>query len=277
MRAVILRAVDSLSNEAAAAFRDSHIGLGALVHTDGTLAFQVFGEGGHSHVATVTGGKRPERERGGPFFNVNSLISKPSTAPKATHKVFSPKHRPDHLGAFCWTTNRRRNMRGMIGALCGAAARTSRLTRRTVYAYRNDWLISGYRFQAFAEWFSPERGCNGHREENAVTNWDRCAVLDFRSVSYYQVRKGVACCAVRPGFRSQATVGLPHRAGKWKVGGGAGNGQVKADKQRIPVQAGDAKITAGTPEAARTMIRILLVKWRGACGQRSGLSGMVDV
>jgi hypothetical protein len=53
---------------------------------------------------------------------------------KATYKVFSPKHLPDYLGAFCWTTNRRRNMRGMIGALCSAAASSSRLTRRTVYA-----------------------------------------------------------------------------------------------------------------------------------------------
>jgi hypothetical protein len=48
--------------------------------------------------------------------------------------VFSPKHLPDYLGAFCWTTNHRRHMRGMIGALCSAAASSSRLTRRTVYA-----------------------------------------------------------------------------------------------------------------------------------------------
>jgi hypothetical protein len=33
------------------------------VHTDGTPAFHVFGEGGRTHVATVTGGKRPERDR----------------------------------------------------------------------------------------------------------------------------------------------------------------------------------------------------------------------
>ena len=60
-----------------------------------------------------------------------------STALKATYKLFSPKHLPDYLGAFgafCWTTNHRRNMRGMIGALCSAAASASRLTRRTVYA-----------------------------------------------------------------------------------------------------------------------------------------------
>ena len=57
-----------------------------------------------------------------------------STALKATYKVFSPKHLPDYLGAFCLTTNHRRNMRGMIGALCSATASACRLTRRTVYA-----------------------------------------------------------------------------------------------------------------------------------------------
>jgi hypothetical protein len=134
MGAVIMRVVDSFSNQEAAAFRDSHIAVGAVVHTDGTSAFHVFGEGGRTHFATVTGGKRPDRERGGPFFNVNTLISNLSTALKATYKVFSPKHLPDYLGAFCWTTNHRRNMRGMIGALCSAAASASRLTRRAVYA-----------------------------------------------------------------------------------------------------------------------------------------------
>ena len=67
---------------------------GALVHTDGTPAFHVFGEGGRTHVATVTGGKRPERERGAPFFNVNTLISNLSTALKATYKLFSPSIYP---------------------------------------------------------------------------------------------------------------------------------------------------------------------------------------
>jgi hypothetical protein len=104
------------------------------VHTDGTSAFHMFGENGRTHVATITGGKRPERERGAPFFVVNTLIANLSTALKATYKVFSPKHLPDYLGAFCWTTNHRRNMRGMIGALCRAAASSSRLTRRAVYA-----------------------------------------------------------------------------------------------------------------------------------------------
>jgi ISXO2-like transposase domain len=116
------------------AFRDAHIAPGALIHTDGTPAFHVFGEGGRTHVATVTGGKRPERERGAPFFNVNTLIANLSTALKATYKLFSPKHLPDYLGAFCWTTNHRRNMRGMIDALCSAAASASRLARTSVYA-----------------------------------------------------------------------------------------------------------------------------------------------
>src|SRR4051794_3922428 len=126
--------ISGFSNEEAAAFRDAHLAPGAHVHTDGTSAFQVFGENGRTHVATITGGRRPGRERGAPFFVINTLISNLSTALKATYKVFSPKHLPDYLGAFCWTTNHRRNMRGMIGALCSAAASSSRLTRRAVYA-----------------------------------------------------------------------------------------------------------------------------------------------
>ena len=134
MGAVAMAVVSSFSNAEAAAFRDAHIALGAQVYTDGTPAFHVFGDGGRSHVAIVTGGKRPERERGAPFFNVNTLISNLSTALKATYKTFSPKHLPDYLGAFCWTTNHRRNMPEMVSALCSAAANASRLTRRSVYA-----------------------------------------------------------------------------------------------------------------------------------------------
>lgn len=134
MGAVAMKVVSGFSNAEATAFRDAHIALGAQVYTDGTKAFHVFREGGRSHVAIVTGGKRPDRERGAPFFNVNTLISNLSTALKATYKTFSPKHLPDYLGAFCWTTNHRRNMQGMIAALCSAAVRASRLTRRAVYA-----------------------------------------------------------------------------------------------------------------------------------------------
>jgi len=60
---VALEVVSSFSNAEAEAFRDAHIAPGAQVHTDGTPAFHVFGEGGRTHVATVTGGKRPERDR----------------------------------------------------------------------------------------------------------------------------------------------------------------------------------------------------------------------
>jgi transposase-like protein len=134
MGTVAMRVVESFSNPEAAAFRDAHLAPGARVYPDGTPAFAVFGEGGRSHVATITGSKRPERDRDSLFFNVNTVISNLSTAIKATFKRFSPKHLPDYLGAFCWTTNHRRRMRDMIGALCRAAATSSRLTRRSVYA-----------------------------------------------------------------------------------------------------------------------------------------------
>jgi ISXO2-like transposase domain len=133
MGAVAMALVSGFSNAEAAAFRDAHITAGAQVCTDGTPAFHVFGEAGRAHVATITGGERLERQRGAPFFAVNTLISNLSTALKATNKVFLPKHLPDYLGAFCWTTNHRRNMCGMVGALCSAVASSSRLTRRTVY------------------------------------------------------------------------------------------------------------------------------------------------
>jgi hypothetical protein len=69
-----------------------------------------------------------------PFFTVNTLISNLITVLKATYKVFSHKHLPDYLGAFCRTTKHQRDIRRMIGALCNAAASASRFTRRTVYA-----------------------------------------------------------------------------------------------------------------------------------------------
>jgi transposase-like protein len=131
---VAMQIVSGFSSQAVAAFRDAHIAPGATVHTDGLRAFNAFGEAGRTHVATVTGGRRPERERSAPFFTVNTLVSNLSTALKATHKRFSPKHLPDYLGAFCWATNRRRNMRGMVSALCRAVATSSRLTRKGVYA-----------------------------------------------------------------------------------------------------------------------------------------------
>jgi hypothetical protein len=53
---------------------------------------------------------------------------------KATHKAISAKHTNDYLGAFCWTTNRRREMTAMLPALCRAIATSSSLTRKGVYA-----------------------------------------------------------------------------------------------------------------------------------------------
>jgi hypothetical protein len=92
----------------------------------------VFGAAGRTYVATVAGGKRPERQRGAPFFTVNTLIANLSTALKATDKVVLPKHLPDDLGAFCCATNQRRNVRRTIAALCSVVANSSRPTRRTV-------------------------------------------------------------------------------------------------------------------------------------------------
>jgi hypothetical protein len=65
---------------------------------------------------------------------VNTAIANLSTAIKATHKAISAKHTADYLGAFCWTTNRRRDMAGMVDALCRAVATSSRITRTRAYA-----------------------------------------------------------------------------------------------------------------------------------------------
>jgi len=131
---VAMQVVKGFSSSSVQAFRDLCIAPGAQVHTDGLRAFNAFGEAGRSHQRTVTGSKRPPRERGAAFFVVNTAIANLSTAIKATHKTVSAKHANDYLGAFCWTTNRRRNMTGMVPALCRAAITASRLTRRSVYA-----------------------------------------------------------------------------------------------------------------------------------------------
>jgi hypothetical protein len=134
MGRAVLRVVGAFSRPDTEAFRDAHVAVGATVHTDGLRAFNVFAEAGRQHVVTCTASRRPLRQRGAAFFSINTLIANLSTALKATHKAISPKHLPDYLGAFCWTTNRRRNMPGMVKALCRAVAASSRLTRRAVYA-----------------------------------------------------------------------------------------------------------------------------------------------
>lgn len=134
MGRVALTVVHAFSTVEVRRFRDAHTTPNAVVHTDALAAFNAFGGGGRTHVATRTGGKRPGRERTSPFFTINTLIANLSTALKATFKRFSAKHIPDYLGAFCWTTNRRRSMHTMIPSLCRALASASRLTRSSVYA-----------------------------------------------------------------------------------------------------------------------------------------------
>lgn len=131
---VAMKVVEGFSSSAVKAFQEICIAKGAHVHTDGLRAFMAFGEAGCSHQRSVTGSKRPPRERGAAFFVINTAIANLSTALKATHKTISAKHANDYLGAYCWTTNRRRDMTGMVPALCRAVTTASRLTRRAVYA-----------------------------------------------------------------------------------------------------------------------------------------------
>jgi transposase-like protein len=131
---IAMKVVSSFSCSAVKAFAEKCIAATAHVHTDGLRAFNAVGERGRSHRVTVTGSKRPPRERGAPFFVVNTAIANLSTAIKATHKTISAKHADDYLGAFCWTTNRRREMTGMVPALCRAITTSTSLTRRSVYA-----------------------------------------------------------------------------------------------------------------------------------------------
>ncbi len=131
---VAMKVVQSFSSSAVQAFRDTCIAPAALVHTDGLRAFYAFGEAGRTHKRSLTGSKRPTRQRGAAFFVLNTAIANLSTAIKATHKAISAKHTNDYLGAFCWTTNRRREMTAMVPALCRAVTTSSRLTRKSVYA-----------------------------------------------------------------------------------------------------------------------------------------------
>ena len=134
MGRVSMKVVAGFTSAAIRAFADKCLATTAHVHTDGLRAFNALGEVPRSHVSTLTGGARPPRTRGAPFFVVNTAIANLSTAIKATHKAISAKHADDYLGAFCWTTNRRRHMTGMVPALCRAISTASRLTRRSVYA-----------------------------------------------------------------------------------------------------------------------------------------------
>lgn len=131
---VAMQVVSGFTAAAVKAFRDACLAPTAHVHTDGLRAFNAFGTAGRSHQRSITASKRPSRQRNTAFFVLNTAIANLSTAIKATHKAISAKHTNDYLGAFCWTTNRRRQMAEMVPALCRAIATSSRLTRRSVYA-----------------------------------------------------------------------------------------------------------------------------------------------
>ena len=133
---IMMKVLGSFSGEKVAAFRDAHIAAGAEIHTDGLRAFTSFADAQTKrvHNVTLTGSKRPCKERGSAFFWVNTAIANLSTAIKATYKAPSAKHLPDYLGAFCWTTNHRKNMPGMIKAACRAVATSTNLTRKSVDA-----------------------------------------------------------------------------------------------------------------------------------------------
>jgi transposase-like protein len=136
MGQVAMKVVPSFTASNVAAFRDACIAPGAHVRTDGLRAFGAFADPAtkRTREAVITGGKRPNRARGSVFFCVNTAVANLSTALKATFKAPSAKHLPTYLGAFCWTTNRRRNMRGMIEAACRAIAVSTPTTRNNLYA-----------------------------------------------------------------------------------------------------------------------------------------------
>ena len=76
---IAMQVVSGFTTASVEAFRDARIAPAALVHTDGLKAFNAFGEAGRSHQRTLTGGKRPLRERGAAFFVVNTAIANLST------------------------------------------------------------------------------------------------------------------------------------------------------------------------------------------------------
>ena len=130
---VAMQVVNGFTAAAVQAFGAACLAPNAHVHTDGLRAFNAFATDGRSHQRSITQGKRPSRQRGSAFFVLNTAIANLSTAIKATHKAISAKHTNDYLGAFCWTTNRRREMAEMIPAFCRAVATSSGLNRRSVF------------------------------------------------------------------------------------------------------------------------------------------------
>jgi len=105
-----MKVVASFSAEHVAAFRDAHIAHGAHIHTGrpARLSRLRRSRTQRTHQSTVTASKRPDRARGSRSSGSITAIANLSTAIKATYKAPSPKHLPDYLGAFCWTTNHRK-------------------------------------------------------------------------------------------------------------------------------------------------------------------------
>src|SRR5271155_3369459 len=77
---VAMKVVAGFSSSTVQAFRKLRIAPGAYVHTDGLRAFNAFGTAECVHQRSVTGGKRPPRNRRAPFFVVNTAIANLSTA-----------------------------------------------------------------------------------------------------------------------------------------------------------------------------------------------------
>jgi hypothetical protein len=118
------------------AFSQARLAPEAHAHTDGFRAFTAFATAGRNHQRTITDSTRPARQRSAAFFVLNTAIANLSTATRATHKAISAKHTKDYLGAFCWITNRRRQMADMVQPLCRAIASSSNLTRAAVFAQK---------------------------------------------------------------------------------------------------------------------------------------------
>ena len=119
MGAVAMEVVSSFSNAEAEAFRDAHIAPGAQVHTDGTPAFHVFGEGGRTHVATVTGGtlRANEDETFAPReFTLEGAEGSPSSCPCFRSTPRQPRPvpaRPVAVGRRSCRHRLRRHPRGL--------------------------------------------------------------------------------------------------------------------------------------------------------------------
>jgi len=96
-----------LQRRAFAAFRDAHIAH-APTSTRTACALSAFADQPNAPTRSQSPQQAPRPGARIGFFWINTAIANLSTAIKATYKAPSPKHLPDYLGAFCWTTNHRK-------------------------------------------------------------------------------------------------------------------------------------------------------------------------